>query len=55
MHDIVSAIDYSKELLGHIDKIMVKSKYHRELLGGIDDNKIEIVSNGIDVDNKGTQ
>ena len=55
LHDIVSAIDYSKELLSHIDKIMVKSKYHRELLGGIDDNKIEIVSNGIDVDNKGTQ
>ena len=55
LHDIVSAIDYSKELLSHIDKIMVKSKYHRELLGGIDDNKIEIVSNGIDIDNKGTQ
>jgi len=47
LHDIVSAIDYSKELIKNIDKIMVKSNYHKELLSGISDSKIEVVSNGI--------
>lgn len=47
LHDIVSAIDYKSEMIKNIDKIMVKSEYHKELLGGIGDNKIKIVSNGI--------
>jgi tetratricopeptide (TPR) repeat protein len=47
LHDIFNPEDYSKERLKSIDKIMVKSKFHRELAPNIPDNKFVIISNGI--------
>jgi len=46
LHDIWGGVDY-KELLPHIDKFMVKSKYHRECAPEIPDEKFLIVGNGI--------
>ena len=46
LHDMFSEKDYLKKL-DSIDKIFVKSKYHRSLAPGVPDNKFEIVSNGI--------
>jgi tetratricopeptide (TPR) repeat protein len=47
LHDIFHPGDYSPELLKHIDKIFVKSKYHRDLASNIPDDKFVINSNGI--------
>jgi len=47
LHDIFNPADYDKEKLEHIDKIMVKSKFHRELAPNIPDSKIEVISNCI--------
>jgi tetratricopeptide (TPR) repeat protein len=47
LHDVWSAADYSD--LDCIDKIMVKSKYHRNLAPSIPYDKFLIISNGIRV------
>lgn len=44
LHDVYFGGDYEK---GGIDKIMVKSKYHRNLGKNIPDEKFKIISNGI--------
>jgi tetratricopeptide (TPR) repeat protein len=49
LHDVYSPIDITKEHLQHIDKIFVKSKYHRELAPLIPEDKFLIVSNGITI------
>lgn len=46
LHDIWWEDSYIEKIEG-IDKIMVKSKYHRELGKGIIDEKFEIIGNGI--------
>jgi len=46
MHDIFNQVDFM-ERLQQIDKIMVKSKYHRNLAPNIPDEKFQIVGNGI--------
>lgn len=45
LHDVYSQKDY-EDVTG-IDKIMVKSNYHRELAPDVSDDKFEIISNGI--------
>ena len=45
-HDVVNPI-MVKDKLDQIDGIMVKSIAHKNLLGGIDDSKIKVISNGI--------
>jgi tetratricopeptide (TPR) repeat protein len=47
LHDIFNGGDYSPEMLKQIDKVMVKSRYHRSNAPNIPDNKIVICSNGI--------
>lgn len=47
LHDIFAEIDYDEERLRNIDKIMVKSEYHRNLAPHIPDEKFAIVGNGI--------
>lgn len=49
LHDIFHPSNYPKELVKNVDKIMVKSHYHRELAPDIPDNKIVIISNGINI------
>lgn len=47
LHDIFNGADYKPELLQNIDKIIVKSRYHRSNALNIPDDKITIISNGI--------
>lgn len=47
LHDVFSQVDYTQEQLAAIDKIMVKSRYHRNLAPAIPDEKFLIISNGI--------
>lgn len=47
LHDIFNPADYTEEKLKAIDKIMVKSKFHRDLAPDILDSKISIISNCI--------
>lgn len=47
LHDIYSSVDMSTEEIQNIDKIFVKSQYHRLLGQNIPDHKFQVVSNGI--------
>lgn len=47
LHDIYSIVDLKPHQLRSIDKIMVKSKYQRNLAPTLPDSKFEIISNGI--------
>ena len=49
LHDIASPLDWSKERWKKVDKIFVKSKYHRNNLPDIPDEKFVIISNGMDL------
>jgi len=46
LHDVWHHSDY-KEKITSIDKLMVKSKFHREMGLAYDDSKFSIISNGI--------
>ena len=47
LHDIYSPLDLTDKYVKAIDKIMVKSKYHRDLAPNVPDDKFVIISNGI--------
>ena len=47
LHDVFAGVDYTEEMIKNIDKVFVKSKYHRNLAPNIPDDKIVIISNGI--------
>ena len=47
LHDVFNGIDIGEEDLKKIDKLMVKSKFHRDLAPTIPDYKFAIISNGI--------
>ena len=47
LHDIFNSSEYTEEKMKSIDKVMVKSKFHRDLAPNIPDEKIVIISNGI--------
>lgn len=47
LHDIASPLDWPKERWEKVDKIFVKSNYHRSNLPDIPDSKFVIVGNGI--------
>lgn len=51
LHDVMNPLDFTDERLSKIDKIFVKTKYHRGLMPDIPDDKFEIIGNGIDVEN----
>ncbi len=50
LHDVPIPASFTEERLAKIDKIFVKTKYHRDFLPAIPDEKFEIVGNGIDPD-----
>ncbi len=47
MHDVFNGLNVGKKDLEHIDKFMVKSKYHRDLGIDIPDDKFVTISNGL--------
>lgn len=49
LHDVMNPLDFPKERLERIDKIFVKTNYHRSLLPDIPDEKFVVVGNGIDL------
>jgi hypothetical protein len=49
LHDIFHPSNYPPELVKHVDKIMVKSRYHRDLAPDIPNEKLVIISNGINI------
>lgn len=47
LHDLFDPTSFPPEKLEHIDKVMVKSRFHRELAPNIPDSKIQVISNCI--------
>lgn len=50
LHDVMNPLDFNDERLARIDKIFVKTNYHRGLFPNIPDDKFEVVGNGINLD-----
>jgi len=50
MHDVSSADEFTPERVEKVDKIFVKTDYHRTLYPDVPDEKFVIVGNGIDLD-----
>lgn len=48
LHDVVPAGEFTPERLVKVEKIFVKTKFHRSLYPNIPDEKIEIMPNGVD-------
>ena len=48
LHDTLSPLDWTKARVEQVDKVMFKSKYHRDFLPDLPDEKVVIISNGID-------
>ena len=48
LHDVPNPKEFTPERLKNVDKIMVKSRYHRNLIPHVPDEKIEIITNGVD-------
>lgn len=49
LHDTISPMDFPEYRLNQIDKIFVKTRYHRSLYPAIPDNKFVVINNGIDL------
>jgi len=47
MHDVFAGSDIEDKFIKKIDRIMVKSNFHRELAPNIPDYKFNVISNGI--------
>jgi len=50
LHDVMNPLDFTEKRLKEIDKIFVKSNYHRGLLPNIPDDKFVVVGNGISLE-----
>jgi len=50
LHDVIQEGEFNEKRLTKINKIFVKSKFHRSLFPNIPDDKFEIIPNGIKVD-----
>jgi glycosyltransferase involved in cell wall biosynthesis/predicted negative regulator of RcsB-dependent stress response len=50
LHDCIDPGEFTEKRLAKIDKIFVKSKFHRNLYPDIPDEKFVIIPNGIEVD-----
>lgn len=48
LHDVPNPREFSEDRLEKVDKIFVKSDYHRSLLPNVPDEKFVIVPNGVD-------
>lgn len=49
MHDVMSNDEFTPERIDAVDKIFVKTNYHRSLYPNVPDEKFVIVGNGIDL------
>lgn len=47
LHDIVDPLQWTKERMAKVDKILFKSKWHRSNLPHLSDDKAVIISNGV--------
>lgn len=47
LHDVASQLDWNELRVQKVDKIMVKSNFHRKMLPKVPDEKIQVISNGI--------
>lgn len=50
LHDVPDINEFTEDVVNRIDKIMVKSDFHRTLLPNIADDKFVIIPNGIDTE-----
>jgi len=48
LHDVVGTGEFTHERLEHIDRVMVKTHFHRSLFPKIPDEKIAVIPNGMD-------
>ncbi len=48
LHDVISEGEFNKKRLAKIDRIFVKTKFHRSLFPNIPDEKFAVIPNGID-------
>jgi len=49
LHDVASNLDWTPEREAKVDKVFFKSKYHRDMVPNIADDKAVIISNGISI------
>ena len=49
LHDVVAQVDYPDHIMNAVDGIFLKSKYHRDMLPQLSDEKALVVGNGIRV------
>lgn len=49
MHDVIGDAEFNKERMDLIDMVFVKSNCHRELFPSIPDNKVSVISNGVNL------
>jgi tetratricopeptide (TPR) repeat protein len=50
LHDVIPAGEMTEKRLAKVDKIFVKSKFHRSLFPGVPDDKFVVIPNGIDAE-----
>ena len=48
MHDVVQDGEFNQKRLDKIEKVFVKTQFHRSLFPSIPDSKIEVIPNGMD-------
>lgn len=48
LHDVISPGEFNEKRVAKVDKVFVKTKFHRSLLPNIPDEKIAIIPNGQD-------
>lgn len=48
MHDVISPGEFNTARIAKLDKVFLKTHFHRSLFPNIPDNKVEIVPNGMD-------
>lgn len=49
LHDTMSPLDFTEDRLKQMDRIFVKTEFHRSLYPNIPDDKFVIINNGIDL------
>ncbi len=49
LHDVTSNFHYPPERMNKLDKIFFKTKYHRDMVDKLPDEKAVVISNGIDI------
>lgn len=50
LHDVMSVHDFPQDRLKNIDKVFVKTNYHKSLFPNIPEEKFVVINNGIDLE-----